>query len=58
MWVNVRWQVGWHQTLKTRALLEHCCLPGGLERQTGVFVEHDGNQQHHGSFGKVTPAVI
>jgi Integrase core domain len=30
----------WHQTLKSRVLLENYFLPGDLERQIEAFIEH------------------
>ena len=30
----------WHQTMKNRILLENYYLPGDLEQQIGVFVDH------------------
>ena len=33
----------WHQTLKTRILLEHYFLTGDLEAQIEAFVDHDNH---------------
>lgn len=46
----------WHQTLKNRILLENYYLPGDLENQIGLFVDHYNNQRYHESIGNVTPA--
>jgi putative transposase len=35
----------WHQTLKNRILLEHYYLPGDLEAQIEVFVEHENHER-------------
>jgi hypothetical protein len=39
--------VRWHQTMKNRVLLENYFLPGDLERQIGVFVEHYNHCRYH-----------
>ena len=46
----------WHQTLKSRILLENYFLPGDLERQIEAFVEHYNHQRYHEALGNVTPA--
>ena len=46
----------WHQTLKTRILLEIYYLPGDLEKQIGQFVDHSNNRRYHESLNNVTPA--
>jgi transposase InsO family protein len=46
----------WHQTLKNKILLQNYFLPGDLENQTGVFVEHYNNYRYHESINNVTPA--
>ncbi|TXH01518.1 MAG: IS3 family transposase, partial [Rhodocyclaceae bacterium] len=46
----------WHKTLKNRILLENYFLPGDLERQIEVFVEHYNHQRYHESLNNVTPA--
>lgn len=46
----------WHQTLKNRILLENYYLPGDLEAQVEVFVEHYNHQRYHESLKNVTPA--
>jgi len=44
----------WHQTLKNRILLENYYLPGDLEKQVEVFIEHY-NHRYHESLSNVTP---
>jgi len=48
----------WHQTLKNRILLENYFLPGDLERQIAVFVEHYNHRRYHESIGNLTPADV
>ena len=48
----------WHQTLKNRILLENYSLPGDLEAQLGVFVEHDNHRRYHESLNNLTPADV
>ena len=48
----------WHQTLKNRILLEHYYLPGDLEAQVGVFIEHYNHARYHESLGNLTPADV
>ena len=46
----------WHQPLKNRILLENYFLPGDLEAQISVFIEHYNHARYHESLGNVTPA--
>ncbi|NRB20922.1 MAG: transposase [Rhodobacteraceae bacterium] len=39
----------WHQTMKSRVLLENYYLPGDLERQIGAFVDYYNNERYHES---------
>ena len=48
----------WHQTMKNRILLENYYLPGNLEQQNGVFVDHYNNHRYHESLNNVTPADV
>ena len=48
----------WHQTLKNRIQLENYSLPGDLEAQLGVFVEHDNHRRYHESLNNLTPADV
>lgn len=48
----------WHQTLKNRVLLENYFLPGDLEAQIEVFVDHYNHQRYHESINNVTPADV
>jgi transposase InsO family protein len=48
----------WHQTLKNRILLEHCCLPSDLERQVAAFVQHYNHARYHKSLDNLTPADV
>ncbi len=48
----------WHQTMKNRILLENYYLPGNLEQQIGVFVDHYNNHHYHESLNNVTPADV
>ena len=48
----------WHQTMKNRVLLENYFLPGDLERQIGVFVDHYNHRRYHESIGNLTPADV
>ena len=47
-----------HQTLKNRILLEHYFLPGNLEAQIAVFVDHYNHQRYPESLNNVTPADV
>ena len=44
----------WHQTLKNRILLNNYYLPGDLERQIDVFVEHYNHVRYHESVNAST----
>ena len=46
----------WHQTLKNRILLENYYLPGDLEAQIEMFIDHYNNHRYHESLNNVTPA--
>ena len=48
----------WHQTMKNRVLLENYYVPGDLEQQVGVFVDHYNNHRYHESLNNVTPADV
>ena len=48
----------WHQTMKHRILLENYYLPGDLEQQIDVFVDHYNNHRYHESLNNVTPADV
>ena len=48
----------WHQTMKNRILLENDYLPGDLEQQIGIFVDHYNNHRYHESLNNVTPADV
>ena len=48
----------WHQTMKNRILLENYYLPGNLEQQIGIFVDHYNNHRYHESLNNVTPADV
>ena len=48
----------WHQTLKNRILLENYFLPGDLELQIEVFVDHYNNNRYHESLKNLTPADV
>ena len=48
----------WHRTMKNRILLENYYLPGDLEQQIGVFVDHYNNHRYHESLNNVTPADV
>ena len=48
----------WQQTMKNRILLENYYLPGDLEQQIGVFVDHNNNHRYHESLNNVTPADV
>ena len=47
-----------HQIMKNRILLENYYLPGNLEQQIGVFVDHYNNHRYHESLNNVTPADV
>ena len=44
--------------MKNRILLENYYLPGDLEQQIGVFVDHYNNHRYHESLKNVTPADV
>jgi len=46
----------WHQTLKSRILLENYFLPCDLEVQITAFVDHYNHLRYDESLDKVTPA--
>jgi transposase InsO family protein len=48
----------WHQTVKTRVLLENYYLPGALEQAIGDFIDHDNHHRYHESLGNLTPADV
>ena len=48
----------WHQTIKNRGLLEDYFMPGDLERQIGVLVDHYNNHCYHESLNNLPPANI
>jgi RNA-directed DNA polymerase len=48
----------WHQTLKSRFLLDNYYLPGDLERQIGAFVEHYNHASYHESIDNLSPADV
>ena len=48
----------WHQTLKNRILLENYYLPGDLQQQIGVFVDHYNHRRYHESPQNLTPADV
>ena len=48
----------WHQTLKTRIMLENYFLPGDLEAQVEVFADHYNHERTHESLNSVTPADV
>jgi putative transposase len=48
----------WHQTLKNRILLENYYLPGDLETQIAVFIDHYNHRRYHESLENLTPADV
>jgi hypothetical protein len=44
--------------MKNRVLLENYLLPGDLERQIGVFVDHYYNSCYHESLQTLTPEDV
>ena len=48
----------WHQTLKSRVLLEDHHLPGELEAQVSAFVVHYNHRRYHESLNNLTPADV
>jgi RNA-directed DNA polymerase len=48
----------WHQTLKSRILLDNYYLPGDLERPIDAFVAHYNHVRYHESLDNLTPADV
>jgi len=48
----------WHQTLKSRILLENYFLPGDLEAQIEAFVADYNHRRYHESIDNLTPADV
>ena len=48
----------WHQTLKSRILIDHHQLPGDLEAQIDDFISHYNHCRYHESLGNLTPADV
>jgi putative transposase len=48
----------WHQTLKSRILLENYYLPGDLEAEIGAFITHYNHLRYHEGLGNLTPADV
>ena len=48
----------WHQTLKNCILLENYFLPGDLEKQIELFVDHYNHQRYHESLKNLKPADV
>src|SRR5881275_1507648 len=48
----------WHQTLKSRILLENYFLPGDLETQIAAFVDDYNHRRYHESIDNLTPADV
>ena len=48
----------WHQTLKSRILLENYYLPGDLEAQIDAFIADYNHCRYHGSIDNLTPADV
>ena len=48
----------WHQTLKSRILLENYYLPGDLRQKIDAFVDHYNHQRYHESLQNLTPADV
>ena len=48
----------WHQTLKNRILLGSYYLPGDLERQVAVLIDHYNHARNHESHDNLTPADV
>jgi hypothetical protein len=46
------------KSVRNRILLENYYLPGDLEQQIGVFVDHYNNHRYHESLNNVTPADV
>lgn len=48
----------WHQTLKSRILLESCYLPGALEQEIADFLSHYNWLRYRESIAGLTPADV
>lgn len=48
----------WHQTLKSRLLLENYFLSGDLKANIGGFVEHYNHRRYHDSLSNLTPTDV
>lgn len=48
----------WHQTLKSRILLENYYLPGDLRQKIDAFVDHYNHHRYHESLKNLTPADV
>jgi len=48
----------WHQTLKSRILLENYYLPGDLEQKIGDFVAYYNHLRYHESIGTLNSADV
>jgi putative transposase len=48
----------WHQTLKSRILLENYYLPGDLKAQIEAFIDHYNHRRYHESLDNLTPADV
>jgi len=48
----------WHQTLKSRILLEDYFFQEDLEAQIAAFVEHHNDRRYHESLDNLTPADV
>ena len=59
-WKRKRWNTfaALHSIHKHTFLLENYYLPGDLEQQIVVFVDHYNNHRYHESMNNVTPADV
>ena len=48
----------WHQTPKSRTLLQHHDLPCDLGAQLGAFIERYNHQRYHESLNNLAPADV
>jgi len=48
----------WHQTLKSRILLDNYYLPGDFDRRIGAFAEHYDHIRDHEGIEHVAPAEV
>ena len=48
----------WHQTLKSRILLENYYFPVDLEANVAAFVDYYNNRRYHESLINLTPADV